>query len=53
MFQPTLQILYYRQSFGKYMGYALFGGWGLLIVGNKGRTLKVVSTTFLLVCLHV
>ena len=28
------------QSFGKYMGYVLFGGWGLLIVVKKGRTPK-------------
>ena len=29
------------QSFGKYMGHVLFGGWGLLIVVNKGRTVKI------------
>ena len=28
------------QSFGKYMGHVLFGGWGLLIVVNKGGTVK-------------
>ena len=40
MLRLTNQILYYRQSFDKYMGYVLFGGWGLLIVVNKGRTFK-------------
>ena len=40
MLQLTHQIWYYRQSFAKYMGYVLFGGWGLLIVVNKAKTLK-------------
>ena len=38
--QLTHQILYHCQYFGKYMEYILFGVWGLLIVVNKGRTLK-------------
>ena len=28
------------QFFDKYIGYILFGGWGLQIVVNKGRTFK-------------